>query len=152
MILAPTALRRGNRQPDASNLGKLKRIRQQVFQYLLQTLRIRDHTPRQVRIGLYLKSQVPVLRFVAEWPFQRIQHSSEEYFVRFHRDRSRLDLREIENIRDQVQQVCAGAMDGARELHLLWRQVPVRVIAELLAQHQDAVERCPQLVRHVGQE
>ena len=34
----------------------------------------------------------------------------------------------------------------------LRRQVAVRIVAELLAQDQDAVERRAQLVRHVGQE
>ena len=43
-------------------------------------------------------------------------------------------------------------MNGARELDLLRRQVAVGVVAELLAQHQNAVERRAQLVRHVGQE
>ena len=40
----------------------------------------------------------------------------------------------------------------ARELHLLGGQVAVRVVAELLAEDQDAVQRRAQLVRHVGEE
>ena len=46
----------------------------------------------------------------------------------------------------------SGAVDGARELDLLRGQIAVRVVAELLAQHQDAVQRRAQFVRHVGQE
>ena len=60
-------------------------------------------------------------------------------------DRSRMS-------RDQVQQVRAGAVDGARELDLLRREVAFGVLGELLAEDQDAVQRRAQLVRHVGQE
>src|SRR6185312_4499286 len=44
------------------------------------------------------------------------------------------------------------AMNGARELHLLSAEVAVGVVRELLAENKDAVERCPQFVRHVGKE
>ena len=60
-------------------------------------------------------------------------------------DRSRMSLIRFE-------QVGAGAVDRARELDLLGREVAVRVVAELLAEDQDAVERRAQLVRHVGEE
>ena len=63
-----------------------------------------------------------------------------------------LDLGEIENVADQVQEVGAGAMDGAGELDLSRREVAVRIVGELLAQDEDAVERRAQLVRHVGEE
>ena len=62
------------------------------------------------------------------------------------------DLGKIEDVADEVHEIGARAMDGARELDLLLAQVPVGVLAELLAQNQDAVERRAQLVRHVGQE
>ena len=43
-------------------------------------------------------------------------------------------------------------MNRAGKLNLFWRQVPIRVIAELLAQDQDAVKWRAQLMRHVSQE
>ena len=43
-------------------------------------------------------------------------------------------------------------VNGARELDLLAGEVAVRVLGQLLAQDQDAVERRAQLVRHVGEE
>ena len=43
-------------------------------------------------------------------------------------------------------------MDGARELDLLGRQIAIGIVSELLAKNQNAVQRCAQLVRHVGQE
>ena len=43
-------------------------------------------------------------------------------------------------------------MNRAGKLNLFWRQVPIRVIAELLAQDQDAIKWRAQLMRHVSQE
>jgi hypothetical protein len=43
-------------------------------------------------------------------------------------------------------------VNGTGELDLPGRQVAVGVVAELLAQDQNAVERRAQLMRHVGQE
>ena len=82
----------------------------------------------------------------------RLDQVGEVDLLRIDRDRSRFDLGQIEDVADEVHEVGARAMDGARELHLLVGQVAVGVVAELLAQNEDAVERRAQLVRHVGQE
>ena len=71
---------------------------------------------------------------------------------RLDRDRAGFDLGEIENVADQVEQVGAGAVNGAGKFDLLRGEVVIGVLAELLAQHQNAVQRRAQLVRHVGQE
>ena len=105
-----------------------------------------------MRIGLDLEGQLPVLRLMAERPRDHLEQAAEEDFFGLDGNRAGLDLREIENVADQVQQVRAGAVNGARELHLLGGQIAVRIVAELLAQHQNAVQRRAQLVRHVGQE
>ena len=42
-------------------------------------------------------------------------------------------------------------MNGASEFDLLQGQIAIGVVAELLPQHQNAIERRTQLVRHVGQ-
>ena len=76
----------------------------------------------------------------------------QEDVLRVDGDGARLDLRQVEDVADQVQQVGAGAVNRARELDLPRRQVALRVVGELLAEDQDAVERRPQLVRHVREE
>ncbi len=43
-------------------------------------------------------------------------------------------------------------MDALGELHLLRRQVAARVVAEQLGQDEEAVQRRPELVAHVGEE
>ena len=67
-------------------------------------------------------------------------------------DRSRLDLRQVENVVDQHQQVVAGGMDRLGELGLLAAQIAFGVLRELVGEDQQAVERRAQLVRHVREE
>ena len=99
-----------------------------------------------------VNDKLPVFRFVPERPSHRVQQVDGQDFLGIDRHGSGFDLREVENVADQIQQVGAGAVDGAREFDLLRGQIAVRVFGELLAENQDAVERRPQLVRHVGEE
>src|SRR5215831_9718443 len=71
---------------------------------------------------------------------------------RIHADRARLDLRQIENIADEIHQIGAGAVDGAREFDLAVGKIAFGVLTELLPQNQNAVERRAQLMGHVGKE
>src|ERR1017187_3880576 len=43
-------------------------------------------------------------------------------------------------------------LNGARKLDLFRRQAAVGIFGELLAQHEDGIQRRAELVRHVGQE
>ena len=106
----------------------------------------------KMRIDLDVEGQLPVVGLVPERPRDGVEQVGDEHLLGVDRDGAGLDLRQVENVADQVQQVGAGAVDGARELDLLRRQVAVRVVAELLAEDQDGVERRAQLVRHVGEE
>src|SRR5205085_6877404 len=62
------------------------------------------------------------------------------------------DLREVEDIVDQRQQMLATAEDVADELFLLIAEVADQAVAQYLGKADDRVERRPQLVRHVGEE
>ncbi len=74
------------------------------------------------------------------------------HFLGIHGDGAGLDLRQIQNIADEVQKVGARAMNGAREIHLLRCQVAVRILRQLLSQDENAVERSAQFMRHVREE
>ena len=107
------------------------------------------------RFGRDARSRTAGLRFSASWRNGRRDHLeqvAEVDFLRIHRHRAGLDLRQVENVADQIQQVGAGAVDGAGEFDLLVGEVAVRILGQLLPQNQNAVERRAQLVRHVGQE
>ena len=68
------------------------------------------------------------------------------------RHRAGFDLRQVEDVVDEVEEVGAGRVDGPRELDLLVVQVALGVVGEQLGQDQQRVERRPKLVAHVGQE
>src|SRR3982074_1390850 len=105
-----------------------------------------------MRVSLHLESEFPVFRFVSERSTHHLKQGAEEYLLRIHRDRPRLNLGKIENVANQVKQVGSCRMNGASKFDLFASKVPIRVVAQLLAQHENAVERRPQLRGHAGQE
>ena len=152
MVLAPAVFRDRDGEAHASLLGELERIREQVLEHLLEALGVRNEAARKIRIGLHLEGEAAVFRFVPERAGDHVEKAGEKYLFGFDRDRSRLDLRKIEDVADQVEQVGAGAVDRAREFDLLRREVALGIVAELLAEDENAVERRAQLVRHVREE
>ena len=71
--------------------------------------------------GRDLERTGAVLRLVPERPGHGLEQAREVDLLGVDRDRARLDLRQIKDVADQVQEVGAGAVDGARELDLLRR-------------------------------
>src|SRR6202158_4225196 len=119
---------------------------------MLQTRGVGDNAATEVRIGFHFESEMPILGFVTEWTFHHVQQTGEEYFLCLYRDCSRFDLGQIQNVSDEVQQVCPGTMNRPGKFNLLGQQVTIRVFTKLLAQDQDAVEWRAQLMGHVRQE
>ena len=105
-----------------------------------------------MRIGLHLEAEAAIFRFVTEGSRDHVEEAGEEDFLGFDGNRAGFDFREVENVADEIEKVGAGAVDGAGELDLLRQQVAVWVVAELLAEDENAVERRAQLVGHVRQE
>ena len=87
-----------------------------------------------------------------EGPAYQVDQGGKGALLRLDRDGSRFDLREVENVGDEIEQVRAGAVYGAREFHLLACQIAFGILRQLLTENQNAVERRPQLVRHVREE
>ena len=63
-----------------------------------------------------------------------------------------LDLRQIEHVVDQLQQVPGAGEDVAEVLPVLRRDRPDLAVVHQLGEADDRVERRAQLVRHVGEE
>ena len=122
---------------DAAMLGELERVRQQVLQHLLQTLAVRGDAAQR-RIDLHVERQAAAFGLVAERPRHGLLQVGQQDLLGIHRHRAGFDLRQVENVADQVEQIGAGAVDRARELDLARRQVAVRIVAKLLAQDQNA--------------
>src|SRR5690348_11680838 len=152
MIWRPTACNTLDGKAHLALLSEFESVRQEILKHLLQTLRVRDESARQTRVGLNFEREAPIFGFVPEGTRRHFEQAGEEDFLRLHGNSARLDFGEVENVADQVQQVGARAMNRAREFHLLGGQVAVEVFAELLAEDQDAVEGCAQFVGHIRQE
>jgi len=67
-------------------------------------------------------------------------------------DPAGLDLRQIEDIIDQRQQVFPRAIDLVQVLDVFLLVLVLQILGEHLAVADDRVERCTQLVAHVGEE
>src|SRR5256886_15543409 len=139
-------------QAHAAALGELERVGEQILQYLQQALGVGGDRPSQARIEVRREGQVARVRLVAEIALDGLAQVCEQQVFTLDRDRARFDLGQIEDVADEVEQVGPGAVNRRGELDLPGQQVAVRVLRELLAENQDAVERCAQLVRHVRQE
>jgi hypothetical protein len=83
---------------------------------------------------------------------QALDHAAQRQVFRHQLQLAGLDLGDVEDVVDQVQQVVAGRINRLGEAHLLFVQVAGRIVRQQLGQDQRAVERRPQLVRHVRQE
>jgi hypothetical protein len=89
---------------------------------------------------------------MTERPRHGVLQVRQEEFLGVHRHGARFDLRQIQDVADQVQQVGPRTMDGSGKFDLTRCQVAVRVVAQLLPQYQNRVQWRTQLVRHVGEE
>src|ERR1700757_4305307 len=103
-------------------------------------------------IGFDFKGKLSILRLVAEGTPDGVEQAGEEHLFRIDGYGSRFNFREVENVADKVKEIRSGTMNGTGEFNLLVREVVLWILAELLAQHQDAVKGRTQLVRHVRQE
>src|SRR5262249_60427019 len=108
VIKAPS----GNCNPDLYfnvALGsELESVRQQIFQDLLQPFRIRRDAAWQGWIELDSERQIFRLRDVAEAAIDGFAQRREKDLLRLDRHCSRFDLRQIQNVVDEGQQVRSG--------------------------------------------
>ena len=132
--------------------GELHGVGEQVLENLLQTLGVADHDARQIVGKFDVERQILVFGHVAEIAIDRVAQPGERNLLGIDGDGARLDLRQVENVVDQVQQIGARRVDVAGEIDLLARQVAAGVVGQLLAENQNRIERSAQFVRHVGQE
>src|SRR6266436_3708730 len=117
----PPRRRPNHRQFHAAVLCELEGIRQQVLEHLLESLGIRYQAAGKILVHLYFEGKPSIIGFVTERTNHHVEKASEEYFLRVHGDGAGFDFGEIQDVADQVQQVCSGAVDRASELYLFCR-------------------------------
>ena len=133
-------------------LGELEGVREQVLQDLLDAVPVGGDVLGEVvgqgqRVGQGL-----LVGDGAESLRQLVGQVGDPHRRHGHVELAGFHLGQVEDVADQVEQVVAGVAHRPGELHLLGGEVPLLVVGQQLGQDQQAVERCPQLVAHVGQE
>ncbi len=131
---------------------KLDGVGDQVLEDLLEPLRVAGQGSWQVGVEMHVEGQVLVFGHVPEVAIDRVAQAGERDFLGLDRYRAGLDLREVEDVVDEVEQVRAGRVDVAGEIDLLGQEVAAGVVSQLLAEDEDRVKRRAQLVGHVGEE
>ena len=91
-------------------------------------------------------------RQLAERALHVLLQRGQRHVAQLDRHGAGFDLRQVEDVVDEVEQVGAGAVDGAGEFGLLGVEVAVLVVGQQLRENQQRVERRAQLVAHVGEE
>ncbi len=138
-------------QRDAAALGEFECIRHQVFQDLLQALPVGDDGYRRRTRHLHMQRQTLLVGQRLEGHLQVLYQAAQVDVFRAQLQFARLHLGDVEDVVNQIQQVIAGGINTAGKLDLLLIQIALAVFGEDLRENHRAVQRCAQLVRHVGE-
>jgi len=142
--------RAGHRQADLALFSELDGVGQQVLEDLLQALAISKQQGWRALLHVHLEAQFAVHCQRLEHATQAIHQALDAGVFRAHFQLAGFDLGNIQDVVDQVEQVIAGRIDRLGKLDLLGAEVFLRVIRQQFGQDQRTVERCAQLMGHVG--
>ena len=132
--------------------GELECVGKQVLENLLQSRCVGNQFLGDVFVALDREIQRLVGRNLTERAGDVVLDRLERNLLQIDRRRARFDLRQVEDVVDERQQVGTRGANRLRELDLLVRHVAVGVVGQLLGKNQQRVERRAQLVGHVCQE
>ncbi|EXF42601.1 hypothetical protein BAY1663_04992 [Pseudomonas sp. BAY1663] len=133
-------------------LGELEGIGQQVLENLLQAMTVAEQRRRQVVAQHHLEGERFLPGQGQEQVLQAVDQAGEDRQLGMHLELAGFDLGDVEDVVDQGEQIVAGRIDRAGELHLVLAEVAFGVVRQQLGQDQRAVQRRAQLVGHVGEE
>ncbi len=122
----------GHPQGDLAALGEFQCIGDEVAQDLTHTLAIGMQLPGRPRLNAEGECEMFLVRNRLELLVQVIEQIAEIDRLGAQLDLASLDLRQVENIVDDGQQIVAGGGDGLGETHLLGREITRAVVSENL--------------------
>src|SRR5215471_13506275 len=102
MIGVPAGCGNRNAESDATKLGELERVGKKVLKHLEQTLQVRHDALSEMRSQFHFKGQLSIFGFVPEGTPHHVREFGEGNLLRINSDGARFDLRQIENIANQV--------------------------------------------------
>ena len=144
----PAALQRCP-QDNSSLAGKFHGVPQQVDEHLQQLALVRDAALRQIVPLDHVQPQALRIRAEAEHRLQIVEQGGEIERGRFQFHAPGFDLRHVQNVVDQGEEVLAAPVDGFQMLFLGRGQAGV--VEQELGEPEDRVHRRADLVRHVRQ-
>ena len=151
-LRVPTGGGAAHAELDAAAVRELEGVGQQVSEHLEQPLVVGAEAAGQAGLEDDLEGQALGVGEVPEVPLHGVPNGGVGLLPEVQSDGARLDLREVQDVADQGEELLAAGLDDVRELDLLVGEVPLGILAELLGEDQEAVQGCAQLVGHVGQE
>ena len=119
-------------QVHAPLLGKLEGVGEQVFENLLQPLPVGRNRGRTVLGDVDGKGQAALAGDGIKGLAQIGGKPRQGYGLGSDLDMPSLDLRQVEDVVDEIEQIVARRLDGAGELDLFVREIALRVVAEQL--------------------
>ena len=137
---------------DSAALRELERVRQQILEDLQEPRGIGLERVGDARLDRHRELEVLLRRYRLERVREVVDHSRDRDRLWPHIELAGFDLRQIEDVVDQRQQIIARGGDRLGELDLLGIQVAVAIVGQQLREDERAVEGRPQFVRHVGKE
>src|SRR5690606_41986042 len=111
-------LRRTDTQAYAAALGELERVRQEILQHLQQALRISVDGAAERRPELGREREAAGFRFMPERALHRPLETCKLDLFALDRYGAGLDLRQVQDVADEVQEIGAGCAYRGGELHL----------------------------------
>ena len=131
--------------------GELDRVREQVDDDLLELADVGDPVAEAV-LDLERQHQAVAAGPLADQRRAVVEQHRQRGPRQIELHPAGLDLREVEDVVDQREQVVARAVDVEQVLELLVVDLAEHLLAQHLGEADDRVERRAQLVRHVGEE
>ena len=126
VLRRPPFRRLRNLQRNDALVRKFESVRQQILENLLQPFRIGVHRSWQSILHLDLEVELLALGHVAERAIDVIMQIAEGDIADIDDDRAGFDLRQIENVVDEREQIVAGRVDRLGKLNLSAREVALR--------------------------
>ena len=133
-------------------MRELECVREQVLEHLLQATAV--GVDRRRKIGVHIDAEIEALlvRDCVEVVLDEILDLRQANVSGIDVHLAGLDLRQVEHVVDEIEQVAARRENRLRELDLLRTEIAFLVLGQQPRENQQTVQRGPQLVRHVGEE
>src|SRR4029078_637455 len=140
VIAGPAFDHRVYAQAHAAVVRELESIGKQILDDLLQAFGVRQHRFGQMLVEIDRKLDGLRLGDVAERAFDEVPQVIQAQLAHIDLDRARLDLRQVENVIDEVEQVVARRVNRLGKLRLLGRQIAAGILRQLIGKNQQAVQ------------